>query len=103
MPRDPLKQYGAPLAGVLIAFVLSILVGAMVAGQLGETYQTRALVYTGFVLWVLIGAVVIFIIAHRGEATPLSVARVLLWGASIWLWPVFVLLNRRRTHVNRDV
>jgi hypothetical protein len=101
MPNDPLKQYGPPLAGVLIAVVLSVLVAAMVAGQVEGTYQTRALVYTGFVLWVLLGAGVIFVLAHRGEATRLSAARVLLWAASIWLWPIFLLLSRRRTGANR--
>lgn len=98
MPNDPLKQYGVPLAGVLIAVVLSVLVAAMVAGQIGDTYQTRTFIYAGFVLWVLVGAAVMFVIAHRGEgdrSTRLTIARVLLWAASIWLWPVFLLLNRR--------
>lgn len=97
MPEnDPLTRYGPPLAGLLIAVVLSVLVAAMVAGQIEGTYQTRALVYTGFVLWVMLGAAVIFMLAHRGEAARLSIARVLLWAASIWLWPVFLLLSRRR-------
>jgi hypothetical protein len=28
----------------------------------------------------------------------LSITRVLLWAASIWLWPVFLLLRRRRSN-----
>ncbi len=99
MPEDdPLTRYGPPLAGVLIAVVLSVLVAAMVAGQIDDTYETRALVYAGFVLWVLLGAAVVFVIAHRGEAGRLSIARVLLWAASIWLWPVFLLLRRHRSN-----
>ena len=94
--NDPLARYGPPLAGVLIAVVLSVLIAAMVAGQIEGAYQTRALVYAGFVLWVVLGAAVIFILAHRGEAAPLSLSRVLLWAASIWLWPLFLLLNYRR-------
>lgn len=98
--NDPLTQYGAPLAGVLIAVVLSIMVAAMAAGQLEGDYETRAFIYTGCVLWVLLGAAVMFMIAHRGEGAResgrLSVARVLLWAATIWLWPVFLLLSRRR-------
>ena len=49
-------------------------------------------------LWVLIGAVVVFMLAHRGETKTLSVGRVLLWTASIWLWPALALraLARRR-------
>ncbi|MBA2413194.1 MAG: hypothetical protein H0V63_10275 [Burkholderiaceae bacterium] len=108
MPEnDPLTQYGAPLAGVLIAVVLSIPVAAMVAGQIGDAYQTRALVYAGFVLWLLIGAVIMFMLAHRGEGDRasgrLSISRVLLWAASIWLWPIFLLFNRHRANANRDV
>jgi hypothetical protein len=95
---DPLTRYGPPLVGVILAVVLSILVAAMVAGQLEGAYERRALVYAGFVLWVLLGAAVVFILAHRGEAGRLSIARVLLWAASIWLWPVFVLLRRRRSN-----
>ena len=98
MPEDdPLTRIGAPLAAVIIAFVLSVLAAAMVAGQIGDTYEKRALVYAGFVLWVLLGAAVVFVIAHRGEAGRLSPSRVLLWAASIWLWPLFLLLRRRRS------
>ena len=101
MPEDdPLARYGPPLAGVICALVLSVLVAAMVAGQIGDAYQTRALVYAGFVLWVVLGAAVVFILAHRGEAGRLSITRVLLWTASIWLWPVFVLLRRRNNGRN---
>ena len=92
---DPLQRYGAPLAAVLLAVVLSIMLAAMLAGQFPGDYESRAVVYTGCVLWVLLGAAVMFMLAHRGEASRLSIARVLLWTASIWLWPVFVLLRRR--------
>jgi hypothetical protein len=91
---DPLLKYGSPLAAVLIAVVASMMIAAMVAGLLDGDYRTRALVYTGFVLWVLAGAAVVFIVVHRGESGRLSVRRVLLWTASIWLWPLFVLLRR---------
>ena len=98
MPNDdPVTRYGPPLAGVILAVVMSILVAAMVAGQVEGTYETRALVYAGFVLWVVLGAAVVFILAHRGKAGRLSITRVLLWAASIWLWPVFLLLRRRRS------
>ena len=97
MPEDdPLARYGPPLAGVICALVLSVLASAIVASHIGDAYQTRALVYAGFVLWVVLGAVVVFVVAHRGEAGRLSIMRVLLWAASIWLWPAFVLLRSRR-------
>ena len=97
MDDDPLLKFISPLAGVVLAVVLSILVSATVAGQIGDDYATRAWIYTVAVLWVVVGAVVVFMLAHRGETKTLSVGRVLLWTASIWLWPVFALraLQRR--------
>lgn len=93
---DPLMRYGAPLAAVLLAVIVSVMVSAMLAGLLDGEYSTRALVYTGLVLWVIVGAVVMFMLAHRSEGGRLSPGRVLLWTATIWLWPVFALLARRR-------
>jgi hypothetical protein len=81
---------------VVIAVILSVVVAAGLAGQLEGDYSTRALVYTALVLWVLVGAVVMFILAHRGEGGRLSPGRVLLWAATIWLWPLFALLAWRR-------
>jgi len=94
--EDPLLRYGGALAGVIIAVVLSVMVAAMAAAQFGDTYEVRGVIYTGFVLWILVGSVVMFMLAHRGEASRLSVSRVLLWCASIWLWPVFAILHWRR-------
>ena len=94
MPEDPLQRYGPPLAAVVMAVILSIMLAAMLAGQFPGDYEARALVYTGCVLWVLLGAAVMFILVYRSEASRLSIARVLLWTASIWLWPVFLLLRR---------
>jgi hypothetical protein len=94
---DPLLKVISPLAGVILAVVISVMVAATVAGRIGDDYDTRAWIYTFAVLWVLVGAVVVFMLAHRGESRNLSVGRVLLWTASIWLWPVFALqaLQRR--------
>jgi hypothetical protein len=40
----------------------------MEAGQIEGAYEKRALVYAGFVLWFLLGAAEVIVIAHRGEA-----------------------------------
>jgi uncharacterized membrane protein len=94
--NDPLIRYGAPLAAVLLAVVLSVMIAAMLAGQLGGDYSRRALVYSILVVWVLAGAVVMFILAHRAEGGRPSPGRVLLWTATIWLWPLFALLAWQR-------
>ena len=90
--EDPLVRFGAPLAAVVIAVILSVMIAAMLAGSVDAEYSTRAVVYTALVLWVLAGAVVMFMLAHRSESGRLSPQRVLLWTATIWLWPIFALL-----------
>jgi cell division protein FtsW (lipid II flippase) len=102
MDDDPLLKLIAPLAGVVLAVVLSIMVAASVAGQIGDDYATRAWIYTAAVLWVLVGAVVVFMLVHRGESRRLTTGRVLLWTASIWLWPLIALraLPRRTSRDN---
>ncbi len=94
--EDPLVRYGAPLAAVVFAVILSVMASAMIAGQMDAEYATRALIYTALVLWVLVGAVVMFVLAHPAEGGRLSIARVLLWTATIWLWPIFALLAWKR-------
>jgi general stress protein CsbA len=91
MDDDPLLKLISPLAGVVLAILLSVMLSATIAGQIGEDYSTRAWIYTIAVLWVLVGGVIVFMLTHRAETRALSVGRVLLWTASIWLWPVFAL------------
>jgi hypothetical protein len=91
MDDDPLLKFISPLAGVVLAVVLSVMLSATIAGQIGEDYSTRAWIYTVTVLWVLVGAVVVFMLTRHAETATLSIKRVLLWTASIWLWPVFAM------------
>ena len=92
---DPLLEFISPIAGVVLAVLLSIMAAATVAGQIGDDYEVRAWIYTGFVLWVIAGAILVFVKAHGGEKQRLSPKRVLLWTASIWFWPLFILRARR--------
>jgi len=96
MDDDPLLKFIGPLAGVVLAVLLSMVVAATVAGNMEGDYDTRAMIYTVAVVWVVVGAVVMFWLTRGAESAALSVGRVLLWTASIWLWPVFALLYRRR-------
>lgn len=93
-PNDPLTKYGRPLAGVLIAVIVSMLIAAMIGGALPFDYQGRAWTYTGLVLYVIAGAVVVFRMTYEGERQPLSLGRIVKWIVSLWLWPL--LLVRRR-------
>ena len=100
---DPLLALISPLAGAVLAVILSILVSATVAGRVADDYATGALIYTACVLWVIAGAVIVFVLAHKGETRRLSAGRVLLWTASIWLWPAFAWRAwRRRARPDAD-
>ena len=90
-PEDPLVKYGRPLAGVLIAVVISVLVAAMIGGAMPFEYRVRAWIYTGLVLWVLVGAFVLFRLTAESERAALTPARILKWTVSLWIWPVFLL------------
>jgi hypothetical protein len=43
------------------------------------------------------GGVVLFIKVARHETRPLTPGRVGLWLASVWTWPLLLLLTRRGT------
>lgn len=93
--NDPLTKYGGALAGVLIAVVLSILIAAMIGGYAPFEYEGRALLYTLLVCYVLAGGVVVFKLVAGAEQGRLTPGRVLKWTASLWIWPLFLLLRRR--------
>ena len=92
--NDPLIRYGRSLAGVLIAVVISVLIAAVVGGSMPLDYGGRAWVYTGLVVYVLVGGFVVFRLTAEAERSGLSPARLLKWVASLWVWPLFLLLRR---------
>ena len=96
--RDPLWKLRHALAGVAIALLLSVLVAA-VAGRLvgdatGGDYGRRVTIYLVLLGHVVVGGVVLFVRVARHESRPLSSRRVLVWFASLWLWPL-LLAGRR--------
>jgi len=74
--------------------VISLLIAALIGGSLPLDYGGRAWAYTGLVAYVVAGAFVVFKLTAGGEQGGLSVARILMWIASLWLWPLFLLLRR---------
>lgn len=97
--NDPLYRLRHALAGLALALLLSVLVAALAGRWLGDlfgdSYALRAGLYGGLLLYAVVGAVVLFVKVAQHETRPLSAARVLLWFASLWLWPVLLLLRRR--------
>jgi hypothetical protein len=92
--NDPLVKYGRSLAGVLIAVVISMMIAALIGGSLALDYSARAWVYTGLVCYVIAGGFVVFRLTAGAEKGALTVGRVLKWTASLWVWPLFLLLRR---------
>ena len=98
--NDPLYKLRHAIAGVGIALVLAVLTAAL-AGRvlgdlLGDSYGLRVSIYGALLLYVVIGAGVLFAKVARHETQPLSAGRVLKWFASLWLWPLLLLAGRQR-------
>ncbi len=96
--NDPLWKLRHALAGVALALALSVplaaLLGSWGGALLGDSYNQRVLVYAVLLLYVVVGAGVLFAKVARHETRPLSAGRVLLWLASLWLWPALLLAGR---------
>ena len=97
--NDPLWKLRHALAGLALALLLSVLAAALAGRLLGDAfggeYGARVTVYGVLLLYVLVGAVVLFIKVAQHETRPLTAGRVLTWFASLWLWPALLLTRRR--------
>ena len=98
--NDPLWKLRHALAGLALALLLSVLTAAMagsfLADMFGGDYNARVTVYALLLVYVVAGAVVLFIKVAQHETRPLTPGRVLTWFASLWLWPL-LLLARPKT------
>ncbi|MDZ7652147.1 MAG: hypothetical protein U5L03_06070 [Burkholderiaceae bacterium] len=92
---DPLIRLMRPLLGVLAATFINVVVAALIGGAMPLEYTGRAWTYTGLVLYVIVGAVVVFRLTAEAER-EFSPARVLKWALSIWLWPALLAVSRGR-------
>lgn len=89
--HTPGPFFGSALAGACSAVVLSVPVAAWTARLLGDSYESRVTVYGCFLLWVIAGAVSVFIRTRKVERDGLTAGGILLWFASVWLWPLLLL------------
>ena len=97
--NDPLWRLRFALAGVGLALLLSVPVAAVVGSVLGDavagTYEARVAVYGGLLLYVVVGAGVLFVKVAQHETRPLTPRRVALWWVSLWMWPALLATGRR--------
>lgn len=93
--NDPLWRLRHALAGVGLALLVSVVVAALagrwIGDLFGDSYEVRVTVYGVLLLYVVVGAVMLFVKVARHETRALSAGRVVLWIASLWLWPVLLL------------
>lgn len=98
MQNDPLWNLRHAIAGVAIALLLSVLLAALAGRVLGDafgdSYGLRVAIYGGLLLYVVVGAGVLFVKVAQHEKRPLSAGRVGLWLASLWLWPALLAARR---------
>jgi hypothetical protein len=103
--NDPLWRLRHALAGLALALLLSVPIagfaGRWIGDLIGDSYALRAGVYSGLLIYVVAGTVLLFVRVARHETRPLDAGRLALWLASVWLWPV-LLLGRRRAGPGRD-
>jgi hypothetical protein len=97
--QDPLWKLRHAFAGVAIALLLSMLVAAFAGRYIGDAaggdYDLRVTIYLVLLAHVVAGAIVLFVRVARHETRPLSMRRVLVWFASLWLWPLLLAAGRR--------
>jgi uncharacterized membrane protein YeaQ/YmgE (transglycosylase-associated protein family) len=96
--QDPLYKLRHALAGMALALLLAIvaasLVGRMLGDWFGGGYGARTAVYVVLLMYAVVGACVLFVKVAQHETRPLSVQRVALWFASLWVWPL-LLFSRK--------
>lgn len=99
MQDDPLWRLRHALAGMALALLLSVglaaLLGRLLGDLIADSYGLRVALYAALLVYVMIGAGLLFVRVAQHETRPLSAGRLLLWLASLWLWPG-LLLGRRR-------
>jgi hypothetical protein len=93
--NDPLWRLRHALAGVGLSLLMSVLLaavlGSAIASAWGGGYGARVATYAGLLLYVVVGAGVLFAKVAQYETQPLTLRRVGLWLASLWLWPLLLL------------
>ena len=87
------RFFGGELAGSCLAVIASVPLTAWLGNCFGDTYNMRVAIYGGLLLWVIIGAVSVFLIT-RGNAVQLTFRKIVLWFVSTWLWPIPLLMHQ---------
>jgi MFS family permease len=94
LDNDPLWRLRHALAGLGLALACSVVIAALIGSVLGDvlggTYGWRVGTYALLLLYVVVGAGVLFVKVAQHETRPLSLGRLARWVASLWLWPALL-------------
>ena len=98
--NDPLWKMRHALAGMAVALLLSVVVAALIGRLLGDAfggdYGARVTVYSLLLVYLVVGAVVLFVKVAQFETRALTLGRIFTWLASLWLWPALLLAARKK-------
>lgn len=97
--KKPPQLLSASLLGACLAVITSVPAAAFLAAACADTYQVRALVYLGLLLWAVVGAIAIFCVTRHAADKPFTLRHCVIWFVSAWLWPVLIatwLMQRKR-------
>ena len=82
-----------------LTYIVPLMAAAVTAKWVGDAfggpYGTRVAVYLVLMVYVLVGAGVLFVKVAQHETTALSPRRVGLWLLSLWVWPALLLAGRK--------
>ena len=97
--NDPLWTLRHAIAGVALALLMAVLTAALAGAWLadhlaGPSYGARVAAYSVLLVYVLVGAGVLFVKVARHETRRVSAQRVFLWWLSLWAWPLLLLAAR---------
>ena len=99
--NDPVWKLRPAITGVALALFLAVLTAAVAGAWLGDhlaspSYGARVGAYGALLLYVVVGAGVLFVKVARHETRRVGARRVFLWWLSLWAWPALLLAARRR-------
>ena len=80
---------------MLLSVPLAALLGRAAGDLFGDSYGLRVAIYGGLLLYVVVGAGVLYARVARHETRPLGAKRLALWLASLWLWPALFAATPR--------
>lgn len=96
--QNPSPLLPPVLAGICLGMVCSVPVAALLASWVGDTYQSRVLVYGCTLLWCIVGAFTVYFTSTRVRfQTGWNLFTIVRFCVMLWIWPVVWIITRNRS------